>query len=329
MQKFTGLEYILIDMANNYGLDKETWDFRLAWAKSIVGCQTKIDKAIEKAEEQMLFIKAIYAYNDAINGVPTGFIMGLDATNSGLQIMSCVSGCHKTAEHTNLIPNGKRNSAYHMVAGVMDIEGITGKDVKYPLMTHYYNSTNKPKEILGEDTPELAAFYATLKQEFPGAEDVRNDCQAMWNEDAEYHAWQAPDGHWAYVRVGEYEEKKIEVAELDKCTFTHRAKTYKPSKFGLSLPANIIHSLDGWVVREMRKRCYQSGFEMLAVHDQFWCSPNHMNTLRQHYIDIMVWICEHDVLSTILSQIAGTEIKYNKLTNNLAELIKDAEYALS
>lgn len=31
MQKFTPLEYLKIDIANNYGLDKENWDTRLQW----------------------------------------------------------------------------------------------------------------------------------------------------------------------------------------------------------------------------------------------------------------------------------------------------------
>ncbi len=237
MQTFTGLEYIYIDMANTYGLDKALWDERIEWAKDVVSSQAKIDKAIEDADEQILFIKAIYAYNDAIAGVPTGYIMGLDATNSGLQIMACLSGCISTAEHTNLVPNGKRNSAYHTVAGVMNIDGIEGKDVKYPLMTHYYNSQNKPKEILGDDTPELEAFYRTLRKEFPGAEEVRNDCQSCWDSEADHHAWQAPDGHWAYVRVGRLVDKKIEISELGGATFTHRATVFEPSEYGLSLPA--------------------------------------------------------------------------------------------
>lgn len=31
MQLFTGKQYLQIDIANNYGLDKEDWDDRLDW----------------------------------------------------------------------------------------------------------------------------------------------------------------------------------------------------------------------------------------------------------------------------------------------------------
>ena len=31
MQKFNGVDYLKIDIANHYGLDKKLWDERLAW----------------------------------------------------------------------------------------------------------------------------------------------------------------------------------------------------------------------------------------------------------------------------------------------------------
>ena len=31
MMRFTGKQYLQIDIASNYGLDKETWEHRLNW----------------------------------------------------------------------------------------------------------------------------------------------------------------------------------------------------------------------------------------------------------------------------------------------------------
>lgn len=333
MQKFSGIEYIYIDMANQFGLDKELWEDRITWSKDMLSSQAKVDAAIEAADEPMLLIKAIHAYNDATNGVATGFIMGLDATTSFLQIMACLSNCEKSAIASNLIFNGKRNDAYSLITNKMNVN-VPRDRVKYGIMTSYYGSVAKPKEIFGEDTPELALFYKTLLEEFPGAEQVKATCQSCWMPDNEYHQWTLPDGHVARIRVGEYVEKKIEIPELtthtgNNATFTHRAKVFQPAEYGISLIANIIHSLDGWLVRELRRRCKALGFDILAVHDQFWCSPNHMNELRQCYVDILIWVCEHKVLETILCEITGSKGTYKKFNGDVAGKLKTAEYALS
>lgn len=271
MQTFTGIEYIKIDMANQFGLDKKLWNERIAWTDSILADQALFDDAVTNAEEPIRFLKAFHAYEDAMNGVPTGFIMGLDATASFLQIMACLSGCVKTAETCNLVNTGKREDPYTMVTEKLAMD-IPRSQNKYAIMTNYYNSVNKPKEIYGDNTPELAKFYDVLNQEFPGAEDVKANLQAMWQPDVEHHQWTMPDGHVVRVRVGEYYEGKIEVQELKiasgaNATFTHKAKVFEPSDYGISIPANGIHSLDAWVVREMRKRCKAQGFDMLGNHD--------------------------------------------------------------
>lgn len=335
MQKFTGLEYILIDIANNYGLDKELWDDRITWAKGFL--TQPIDEqneAIEMlADEPYLTRKAVNAYHDAVNGVPTGHIVLLDATASGQQIMACLIGCPTTAANVNLVNTGKREDVYQKVTDIMDM-GFMRKEVKYPIMTHYYNSKAKPKEIFGADTPELAKFYEVLAQELPGAEEVMEDINSCWQGDALQHVWTLPDGHTAWVPVmvesnGKNLPEKIEVDEMDGATFTYKYEVNMPSAKGISLPANVVHSIDGYIVREMIRRGHSQGFDVITVHDAFGCSPNHCNQLRQNYIDILCEIADSTMMADILGEILGEEIEYNKYTDNLSTLIKDSEYALS
>lgn len=136
MQQFTGLEYIKIDLANRYGLDKETWDVRIHWATEMLKTQESIDDALENADEPYLFLKSLYAHDDALQGKPTGYLSSLDATASFLQIMAALTGCRKTAETCNLINTGKREDAYTMISDAMSIEGVDRSMVKYPIMTH-------------------------------------------------------------------------------------------------------------------------------------------------------------------------------------------------
>lgn len=60
----------------------------------------------------------------------------------------------------------------------------------------------------------------------------------------------------------------------------------------------------------------------------FRVHPNYGNDLRQQYVNIMYALAKSDVLKDIASQIAGTAQNVNKM-GNIAELVKEAEYALS
>lgn len=338
MRQFTGLEYMKIYLANTCGQDKKSWDDRLAFADEVLKDQDSINAALETADEPNLMLKTLNALDDVHRDIPTGFIMGLDATASGLQIMAALSGCHKTARQVNLINTGKREDPYtgvteHMNKNLSSGVKVPRNTTKYGLMTHFYNSKAKPKELFGEDSPELGQFYASVAELFPGAEEVRSDLQSCWRDDVLAHKWTLPDGHTAYVRVYDEEEKKIELNELqtsagNNATFTYKAKVYREAEYGISLPANVIHSIDAWVVRELRRRCKKSGFDMIAVHDQFFCSPNWMNELRQHYLDIMCWIADSNLMQDIISEILETPVVYTKNSDNLSEAMRGAEYAV-
>jgi hypothetical protein len=70
-------------------------------------------------------------------------------------------------------------------------------------------------------------------------------------------------------------------------------------------------------------------FEVITIHDEFKCHPNHMNHLRQQYINIFAGLAESHILSDILSQIHGCKGSFPKLSANLAEKIRGSNYALS
>ena len=63
--------------------------------------------------------------------------------------------------------------------------------------------------------------------------------------------------------------------------------------------------------------------------DEFKCHPNHCNHMRQQYINIMAELAESNTLEDILSQIHGVKGSYPKLSDNLGELIRGSNYALS
>lgn len=244
MQQFSGIDYIKIDIANQYGLDKQTWFERISWVNN--NDIYRIDSFMDRADEPLLMRKTINALMDAEAGIPTGFIMGLDSTSSFLQIMSLMIGDPIGAANSNLINTGERVDFYTKIT--KEINEIVTVDVprdriKEAGMPHFYNSKAEPKNVFGEGTPELAAFYKVVNKLAPGAEEVMGIINSCWNPNTLEHAWRLPDGCWSKVKVMEPVDKKIEIDELNHATFTHRAYINRPSEYGTSLVAIALMAI--------------------------------------------------------------------------------------
>lgn len=411
MTPFTGFQYLLIDAANQFGLDKKLFEERIQWAMDHLN---DLESFIDQADTKPLYIKAVMAIRKAQQGVPTGHLVGFDGVCSGIQVMSALTGCIAGATATGMVDPNVRADAYSAVTkGMEDILGgavhVSRADAKQALMTVMYGSKKLPKVIFGEDTPELNAFYQSAQMTAPGAWELLQDLLGSWQPFALEHSWVLPDGFVAKVKVMAKKEARIEVDELDHATFTYEFYENVGSKTGISLPANVVHSWDAYVLRCIHRRCNydrsmveyaydmlqgtlgnrskgipqatlqtmkmkyyvaqyeRSGiadvvilpyidqttadelstehlqkllelvegmlkylpFEVVTIHDEFKCHPNNMNHLRQQYINVMADIADSNVLDDILSQIHRSTGHFSKLSNNLGDLIRGSNYALS
>ena len=81
MKTFTPFEYLLIDCANHYGLDKQVFEARILWAKTNLHRLSEIDPS--EADEPEQFTKAVQTIQNVINGQSSGHIVRLDAICSG------------------------------------------------------------------------------------------------------------------------------------------------------------------------------------------------------------------------------------------------------
>ena len=257
MEVFTGWQYLLIDAANQYGLDKLLFNERIEWAEYNL---LNLESLAQEAEKKPLYLKAVQAIRAAQAGKPLGHLVGFDSVCSGIQIMSAITGCVAGSTATGLVNPHVRADAYTQITEVMNnILGntlnISRKDAKAATMTSFYGSKATPKVIFGEDTPELAAFYKAAMIVAPGAWELLQDLLASWQPYALEHSWKLPDGYDARVKVMEKMESRIEVDELDHATFTYEYKENKGSKKGLSNVANVVHSLDAYVLRCIHRRC--------------------------------------------------------------------------
>lgn len=259
MKMFTGWEWLLIDAANQFGLDKLLFEERIQWAKDNLD---NLENLVEQADSKTkpLFFKAVLAIRQAQKGLPTGHMVGVDACCSGIQVMSVLTGCIEGATATGLVDPDVRADAYAKTTEVMnDILGgglvVSRSDAKQSLMTSFYGSKAMPKAIFGEDTVELNAFYQAANKVAPGAWELLQVLLASWRPMALDHSWKLPDGYDAVVRVMQKEDIRIEVDELAHATFTYEFYVNRGTKKGLSNVANVTHSVDAYVLRSMHRRC--------------------------------------------------------------------------
>tara|TARA_R110002051_G_C8487573_1_gene462659 strand:+ start:47 stop:292 length:246 start_codon:yes stop_codon:yes gene_type:complete len=80
MQIFTPFEYLLIDVANNYGLDKELYENRIKWSKTNLNI---LEDMVGTAESPNMYWKSVNAVRCAQQGIPTGHLVGFDSAASG------------------------------------------------------------------------------------------------------------------------------------------------------------------------------------------------------------------------------------------------------
>ena len=257
MREYTGYQYLLIDAANQYGKDKDLFEERIQWATDNIG---NLEMLADQAETYPLYMKAVMAIRKAQAGIPTGHLVGLDACCSGIQVMSVMTGCVEGARSTGLIDPDVRADAYGRNASVMSTMlgstvSTSRKDSKNAVMTSFYGSKEQPKQIYGEDTPELNAFYQAVVVIAPGAWGLLQDLLASWQPYALSHSWKLPDGGDARVKVMKKMEARIEVDELDHATFTYEFYENQGERRGLSNVANLTHSMDAWILRSMHRRC--------------------------------------------------------------------------
>ena len=328
MQQFTGTEYLKIDLANCFGLDRLQWDDRMHWVDDNEPVLEKMDAY---AKYPILFRKATRAYREVQKGRPTNHIMGLDATASGLQIMACMAGCYETASAVNVINAGTRMDVYTDIADFMNKQPgifVTREIVKKPIMTVFYGSTAQPKEVFGEGTA-LVVFYKALRERLGGAYELMGVLQNYWDSGADYHQWTLPDNHIARVPVTQTIEKSLEIDEFHHMRFLYRSSIICPKEQSRSLAANIVHSIDAWIVRQMVQAAHAQDYWMAPIHDCFYTSPNYMNQVRNNYKILLQWVADNNLVESILSEITGRRVYYRKRSNQLSRYIADTEYHLS
>ena len=300
MQKFTPRDYLKIDIANNFGLDKEDWDVRIKWFNDN---EHILHELIPTAEEPALFYAGVMAYEAVNQKKAIGYPISLDATSSGLQILAALTGDRAAAEICNVVDTGHRRDAYtivyqRMVDKIGENAKIKRVDTKEAIMTSLYGSKAVPKQVFGEGIL-LKVFYDTMQESAPAAWELNEAFLNIWDSEALSNDWTLPDNYHVHVKVMTQAKEVIHFLNEPIDTYY---KINAPIEEGRSLGANTIHSIDGMMVREITRRCdYQPDKikKVAFIIFNSWDAPTEFEDNKDNRMVLTLW--EHYQKSGYLS----------------------------
>jgi len=259
-RKLTGKEYLMSDIAckHDKAYEKKGWDDRIAHFTSLDFTK---QKTFKEASNPIGLRAAYLALEDSLAGKPSGYLISLDAPSSGLQLLSLLVSCPvswKLCGGDETIMDAYAEIFLHMNSGLQ----IDRKEVKQSIMTALYGSTATPKAVFGED---IDVFYDTMELMAPGAWDLNLGIQELWDEiDGTTYNWEMPDNFYACIET--YDKEIVSFQFLDE-EYQVVQKVNERPRFHKGLGPNLIHSLDGMIVREMYRRCAFDGRVTARVAD--------------------------------------------------------------
>ena len=398
MEHYSPIEYIKMDIASAFGKDKLVWKDRLQWYED-----NKNNLDFTKADEPARACAGIEALRLAEANQPVGFMCAMDATYSGLQMYGILLGCRNACLLTNAINSGRRvdgyTELYNLVKSICpNCDDLTRQAIKDAIMQYFYGGTKTAKETLGESG--YNGLITIAEEYLPECNFMRNYLLDNWDPTVKEHNWIMPDNFHVNVPVIATEYFNFTYKGKD---FFFGAKRAQPKENGKSLGANIMHSVDGFILREMVARCMynqakidklrkvqysktkvtnlsentlkdykaitdllelgkKSGFystrildyvnennyslvpeeilrdilnrlpekrfDMMTVHDCFFCHPNYVQDMREQYRNCLVDLSKSNLMDFIFHQIFpnvnGSVGKTEDLTNEIAQ----EEYAI-
>lgn len=266
MHRFSPLEYLQIDIASRFGLDKKSWEERLDWVKTN---ESKLESLENQADEPAEYYASVCAYRAAQRGEAIGHAIALDSTSSGSQWLAVLTDDRAAALMCNVLNAGERADLYTKVykkvsAIIGDNPFITRDKVKKAIMIALYGSKAGPEDLFGTN---VDVFEQVMADELPKAWELNQFFASHWRSDVDTVHWILPDNF--HVNLTIRTKKETEFVFKNKLrTFIHEEISASP--YGRALGPGCCHSLDALAVREITA---------LAMHNpsQIQRIKNYMN----------------------------------------------------
>lgn len=261
MQLLSGMAYLEAEIVCKLDktFEKKTWQERIQTFHSGLLYNDTIYK---DASDPIGLRAATNAYIDTLEGTPSGYMISLDATASGLQLLSLLVSCQQSwnlcgGNHSQCV------DAYTYLYKAMNLgDKLVRADVKKAIMTALYGSQSIPTKVFGE---HIDIFYETMETHIPGAWELNVDLQDLWNlVKGNTYSWTMPDNFHCHMETEDVEYFDFNFLGQD---YTIKKKASKRPYYHKGLAPNLIHSIDGYIVREMARRCNFNKEHLIRLMD--------------------------------------------------------------
>lgn len=186
-----------------------------------------------------------------------------------------------------------------------------------------YGSTSTPEAVFAFN---VDLFYETMESMVPGAWDLNLGLQDLWHMiSGSQYSWVLPDNFHACI---ETKTKVLIPFKFMDNDYAVPTKVDGRPEFHKGLGPNLIHSVDGMVVREMYRRCMYNPQTIARVEhamqhprtaERFPKSAEMVNQLWHHYqetgflsariLDYLyedtIMLVDHKVITNLIASMPG------------------------
>jgi len=213
-------------------------------------------------------------------------------------------------------------------ANCPDLPNLSRRMVKDGTVPAMYASEAEPKKVFGD---YVDSFWEAFSQ-MSGGYWYLKVLPQLWRDDITEYRYTMPDGIEVYIPVTGTvtEEHHMEITGKTVTISTEVQGRKRKSKCFL---ANITHSFDAYMLRNIVAKCKDNGIDIMCIHDSFGVHPNHCGKIAQWYREELAALVLLDPLPKILHEIFGVKVTIPKFSNltrqEIAEYILESEFALS
>ena len=210
---------------------------------------------------------------------------------------------------------------------------FTRKEIKAAVMQFGYGQQEKGtrKQLatdLGSkyDDGIYPIFLQAVNNIVPGFSEIMETINGMWRYEWLETSWTMPDGFKVVCKPTS--QQWVDFKLFGKYPIKGKVSGVGHEEKALILYVTIIHSCDAYIARELIRIANDQNYDLITIHDGFRQLPNNAFKTKANYNKVLASINDSNLLTDILSQIAGFPIE--PITGDLnSENILQNKYSLS